>query len=191
MDVLESFVFINASLAQTWPFVTDVSKMAMWAAPLAEPVTDEGVRTLDVAQSFDTVLRLPGQPRLHYLVLSLEDGAVETKLDGFLRGLATWHIVPAGRGVIVHSRIKYELADRRWLTLWALGGRWGAALLLNLLLRRLKARVEDTVGSRRFGVPLLVSPYAIVVFAALTGASLGLAGLRVARWFQPRVGRDE
>lgn len=190
MDVLESFVTVKAKLQQTWPFVTQVDKIAMWALPLADLVVEETRRTLDEGDLFDLVLGVPGRPVLHCVVLSLEDGAVEVKLDGFVRGLATWRIVPAGKGVIVHAWLKYDLADRRWLVPWAFAGRWGAALALKWLLRRFKARVEDRVGSSRFGVPLLVSPYAIVGVAALVSACLGLAWLRVARWFGPQGGSD-
>jgi len=193
VDTLESFVTIRAGIAQVWPFVTQVAKIAMWAAPFAEPIagqeaTQQGV--LDAGDSFDLVFGLPGHPTLHCVVLSLRDEAVEVKFDGFVRGLATWHIVPADKGVIAHCRVKYGLAQRHWLPLWALVGRWGAALGLNLLLRRLRARIEDVVGSSRFGVPLLVSPYAVVGVAAVVGACLGFVGLRIARWLWPEAEKD-
>jgi hypothetical protein len=167
-----------------------VKKIAMWAAPFAEFDVRQGVQVLDVGETYDLVLGLPGHPVLHCVVLSLSDGAVEVKFDGYVRGLATWHIVPAGRSVIVHCRIKYRLADRRWLPFWALAGRWGSALVLEWVLRRLKARVEDAVGASRFGLPLLVSPYAVVGAAALVGACLGAITMCVARWFRPQVDTD-
>jgi hypothetical protein len=190
VDILESFVLVKARLSQVWPFVTQMTKIAMWAAPFAEPVAGAGGDVLDEAHEFDIALALPGRPRLHCLVLSLGDGTVTCKVDGYVRGLATWRLVPAGEDTIVHVRLRYELADRRWLVLWALGGRWGAALALKWALRRFKARVEDTAGSSRFGVPLLVSRYAVAGAAALAGAVLGLVGLRVGRWLRSQVDAD-
>ena len=190
MDVLESFIAVRAALPQAWPFITHVAKIAMWTSPLVEPVAGQGERVLDAGDAFDLVLGLPGRPRLSCLVLSLDGGAVEVKLDGFVRGFATWRLVPAGQGVIAHARCKYDLADRRWLVPWAFAGRWGAALVLKWLLRRFKARIEDTVGSSRFGLPLLVSPYAVVGVIALVGVCLCLVGMRVARLFRPQVDRD-
>jgi hypothetical protein len=189
MDVLESSVTVKAKLRETWPFVTDIAKMAMWSSPVVEPIAEGAARALDEGETFDLRLPLPGQPPLRCVMLSLNDAAVEVKFDGFARGLATWRMLPAGRCVIVHARVKYELADRRWLVPWTLAGRWGAALSLAWLMRRLKARVEDTVGSSRFGVPLLVSPYALASVATAVGAGLGLVGLCAARCCRWRKGR--
>jgi hypothetical protein len=168
-----------------------VSKIEMWTAPLFNLIVREGEQTLDAGDELDLVLGLPGQPVLRCVLLSLEDESVALKLDGFVRGLATWHLVSSGKDVIIHTRVRYNLADDRWLVPWALAGRWVGALTIAWLLRRLKARVEDSVGSSRFGVPLLVSPYAVIGVMAVLGACLGWVGLRVARWFQPRGGADD
>ena len=96
------------------------------------------------------------------------------QVDGLLRGISLWRVVPAGRTSIVQHRFTYELSDRRWLVPWALLGRWAVLLQIRWQMRRLKARVEDTVGSSSFGVPLPVSRYALAAGAALAGLFLAV-----------------
>jgi hypothetical protein len=190
MDTLESFVAVRAKQVEAWPFVTEADKIMMWTAPLAELVVGEGEAVLDVGSSFRLVLGLPCRPTLGCVVLSLDDGAVTTKLDGFVSGLATWRIVPAGKGIVVHVRVRCDLADRRWLVPWVLVGRWVAACGLNWLVRRFKARVEDTVGSSTFGVPLLVSRYAAASAVVAAGTLMGLGLVRIGRWLWGSERRD-
>jgi len=181
MDVLESFTTIKAGHRETWTFLTQVDRLEMWTSPYADLVFTAESRELNVGSDFDIALRLPGRPVLRCVVLSLDDAALQVKFDGFISGLATWRVVPAGDGVIVHGHLRYRLTDRRWTVLWTLAGRWVSALSLGWLMRLLKARVEDTVGSSRFGVPLLVSPSAVALGVAAIGALLGVVALRVKR----------
>jgi hypothetical protein len=186
MDVLESFAAIEAGPGAAWAFVTQVDKVLMWTSPLIKLVIPPDLCTLDAGAEFDALLNVPGRPILHCLVLSLEDDAVTVKLDGFVRGLITWRVVPAGGGVIAHGQIKYEWVERRWTVPWVLAGRWLSALGLGWLMRQFKARVEDTVGSSGFGVPLLLSPYAVVLGVAVVSVFLGGLILRARKWIQSR-----
>jgi hypothetical protein len=181
MDLLESFTTIKAGHRETWTFLTQVDRLEMWTSPYADLVFAAESRELDVGSEFDIVLRLPGRPVLRCVVLSLDDEALQVKLDGFISGLATWRVVPAGEGVIVHGQLRYRLTDRRWTVLWTLAGRWVGAVSLGWLMRLLKARVEDTVGSSRFGVPLLVSPYAVALGVAAISVLVGVVVRRVKR----------
>ena len=112
MDVLESFAAIKAKPVVVWPFVTQVDRVSMWISPLAELAPPPELRTLEPGTSFDLVLFLPGRPVLHCLVLSLADDAIATKFDGFIRGMMTWRVVPAGGGSIAHGRVKYAWVCR-------------------------------------------------------------------------------
>jgi hypothetical protein len=191
VDVLQAFAAIRANQVEAWSFVTDLDRIGMWTAPWVELVVPEGgAERLDEGSAFGLVLNLPRRPAFNCVVLSLAQDAVTVKLDGFVRGVATWRVVPAGEGVIVHVRLKLDLADRRWLVPWVLVGRWLAACGLNWLVRRYKARVEDTVGSSEFGIPLPVSPYAAVSAAVAAGLALGIGVHRIGRWLDKGTRRD-
>jgi hypothetical protein len=71
-----------------------------------------------------------------------------------------------------------------------LAGRWCAAVGLNWLLRRFKARIEDTVGSSTFGIPLLVSRYAAASASVAAGILFGLGVLRISQWLGGRGRQD-
>ena len=91
--------------------------------------------------------------------------------------MMTWRVVPAGGGSIAHGRVKYAWVDRRWWIPWALVGRWWVSVGMHWLMRQFKARVEDTAGSSAFGVPLLVSRYALTLWA-VAAVFLGILVLR-------------
>lgn len=176
-DVIESFVAIKASAQDIWPFVTHLDWGAMWASPLYEfHPREEELRSLDEGAVFDLVLQVPGRPAVTCSVLSRQDNAIRLGFEGPISGVEEWRIAPAGDEAIVHCRLECDLASPLWAVLWGLGGRWLAALQTAWLLRRLKGRVEDMVGSSRFGVPLTVSPYAV---GCLVSALAGAAGLAI------------
>lgn len=187
MDVLESFIAIKARPDQIWPFLTEEPWIEAWIAPSAELVGLPGTDgTLAVGSSFDMVLHVPTMPVLHCRVRRADEQGIEVDFQGPGHGLASGQLLPAGHDTVVRLRFEYELADPRWLAPWALAGRWLAVLHLGYLLRRLKGRVQDAVGSSTFGPPLLVSPYALAAGAAVVGLLLGLWAKRVLKWFKSR-----
>ena len=182
MDVIESFAAVKAGHRETWSFVTRVDRIRMWTMPVVDLVVPQGESVLDVGSHLDLLFCLPGRPALHGLVLSLSEDAIAVKLDGFMSGLATWRAVPAGDGVIVHGQVRYKMTDWRRMWAWMLGGRWLGVFCVNWMMRQLKARVEDTVGSSSFGAPVRVSPYAVILSVVLTGFFWGVFVLHAKRW---------
>ena len=183
-DVLESFVAIRASAQDVLPFLTRLDRMTLWLSPLIGLGTGrDGWEELHGDEIIDLALEMPGRPRFRCRVLSVEPGspaqgpgqeaALRVEFEGFAAGVASWRLLPSREEVIVQHRIEYQLVNRWWTIPWALLGRWAAILHMGWQMRRLKSRVEDTVGSSDFGVPLLVSTYALV--AAATGLVLLLA----------------
>ena len=83
--------------------------------------------------------------------------------------------------MIVQHRIEYALVNRWWTIPWALLGRWMAILHMGWQMRRLRNRVEDTVGSSDFGVPLPVSTYALMAAAAGLVLMLGRCACKLVR----------
>lgn len=187
MDILESFITVKASPDQIRPFITEEPWIESWLAPSAELVglPDAG-GTLEVGSPFEVVLSWPTRPVFHCRVQRADAQGIEVEFQGLGCGLIGGELLPAGRDTVVRLRFEYHLADRRWLVLWALAGRWLVALHLCYLLRRLKGRVQDTVGSSKFGLPLLVSPYALATGAAVAALLLGLWVKRVLKWFNSR-----
>lgn len=187
MDVLESYISIKASPDQVRPFITVEPWIESWLAPSAELVevsTADG--TLVAGATFDVVLNVPTSPVFYCRVERANAQELEIHCQGVDRGVATWHLLPAGRETVVRLHFEYELTDRRWLLPWALIGRWVAVLYLGYLLRRLKGRVQDTVGSSSFGLPLIVSRYALAAGGAVAALVLGLLVRRVLKWFSSR-----
>lgn len=190
---------VRASVRDTWPFVTELDRMAMWRSPFSElSVQEEGVHDLLPGTLFHLAIVAPGRPTLSGQVIAPSEGAagkqepppgggqaLHFQFKGPLQGEGVWCVVPAEGGVIVHHRVEYELGDARWLVPWALAGRWATILNMNWEMRRLKARVEDTVGSSSFGVPLLVSRYAIAAGAAALAFLAGVLALLVRRKVRP------
>ncbi len=178
-DVLESFVSIKADCADIWPFLTQRNKVAMWLLPLVD--LDVGVADLSSRAVFE--FKVLGKRVLDCQMLSMENNTLQIHFDGLASGHSTWRVVPAGEKVIVQNCIEYEL-DRRLLVPWGVLGRWLAIGVRDFQMRRLKARVEDTVGNSSFGLPVLVSPYAIAI-AAVGGAILLTLGIdKVRKYFQ-------
>ena len=176
-DVLESFVAIRASVEDVLPFLTKLDRMTFWLSPLIGLGTGkEGWKELAGGEILDLVLEVPGRPRIRCRVLSVEPGspaqdpgqgaALRVGFEGFASGVATWRLAPVQDGVIVQHRIEYHMVNRWWMVPWALLGRWAAILHMGWQMRRLRDRVEDTVGSSDFGIPLLVSVYALAAIAA-------------------------
>ena len=183
-DVLESFVAIRASAQDVLPFLTQLNRLTLWLSPLIGLGTGrDGWEELRGGEVMDLALEVPGRPRFRCRVVSVEPGllaqslgheaALRVEFEGFATGVASWHLVPSREEVILQHRIELHLLNRWRAIPWALVGRWAAILHMGWQMRRLKSRVEDTVGSSDFGVPLLVSTYALV--AAATGLVLLLA----------------
>jgi hypothetical protein len=196
-DVLESFVAIRASVEDVWVFLTKLDRMTLWMSPLIGLDTGkEGWQELRGGEILDLVLEVPGRPRFRCRVLGIETGspdrgpgqgrALRVEFEGFAAGVATWHLVPAQDGTIVRHRIEYQLANRWWTIPWALLGRWAAILHMGWQMRRLRDRVEDTVGSSDFGIPWPVSTYALIAAAAGLVLLLGRCICRVLRKTCPR-----
>ena len=183
-DVLESFIAIRASVQYVMPFLTRLNRMTLWLSPLIGLGKDrDGWEDLHGGEVMDLALEVPGRPRFRCRVLSVEPGLlaqglgqeaeIRVEFEGCAAGIASWRLVPARGAVILRHRIEVQRMNGWWAIPWALVGRWAAILHMGWQMRRLKSRVEDTVGSSDFGVPLLVSTYALV--AAATGLVLLLA----------------
>jgi hypothetical protein len=168
-DVLESFIAIRASAQDVLPFLTQLDRMTLWLSPLIGLGTGrDGWEELHGGEVMDLSLEVPGRPLFRCRVLSVDTdpAALRVGFEGAATGIATWHLVPSRGEVLLRHRIEVRQMNGWWAIPWSLVGRWAAILHMGWQMRRLKSRVEDTVGSSDFGVPLLVSTYALVAAAA-------------------------
>ena len=168
-DVLESFVAIRAGVRDVLPFLTRLDRMTLWLSPLIGLGTGgDGWEELHGGEVMDLALEVPGRPLFRCRVLSVDPdpAALRVEFEGAATGIATWHVVPSRGEVILRHRIEVQQMNGWWAIPWSLVGRWAAILHMGWQMRRLKSRVEDTVGSSDFGVSLLVSTYALVAAAA-------------------------
>jgi len=196
-DVLESFVAVRAGVNDVTPFLTHLDQIAMWLSPLIGLSTrEEGWTKLREGEFFDLVLEVPGRPRFRCQVLPGEPDdslpsqpeiqTIRVAFKGFATGVSTWQVVPARAGTIVQHRIAYSL-ENRWTAIpWALAGRWAAILHMGWQMRRLKGRIEDTVGSSEFGVPLVVSPFALAAVSFALVLFLGRCLCKLGRMVRSR-----
>ena len=181
-DVLESFIAIQAGEQDIWPFLTELHKGAMWASPPMEFYPHEGAgESLEEGVDFDLVLQVPGGPAVTCTVASRQESAMRLQFRGTIDGIEEWRTAPVGDRTIVHCRHEFQITHPLHVALWSTGGRWLFVLLHQWQLRRLKGRVEDTVGSSQFGVPLPVSPYAAGCLLASLAGVAGLGLLLVSR----------
>ena len=174
-DVLDFYVRIKAAAGDVYPFLVEPDKLAMWGAPAVRvSFPEQEPQRIEPGAVFGMALAMPGSPALEYHALSVSEQTLQFAFTGAIEGTDTWHILPADGGVVVHNRVEFDIADPRLGVLWALVGRWGTVVFMQWLLRRLKMRVEDTVGSSTFGVPLLVSPFALATLAVILALFFGL-----------------